>query len=175
MNTKKLKLLVLALILLGGLAYGYYTLIFSNQIAEVVQHKNEIEKGRLTLSKLEEIQKDRKGTLEKIAGMEQELINLDKAIPSFNYATEFNLQIYSILKERGLKNSIQPHNPSSGNGYGYEEVSISVSGKKSEVLNFIRYLKQQTRKVRIKGAVIKVTNAQEIEVNLKIQIFYMNN
>ena len=175
MNKRKLQLAVLALILLGGLAYGYYTVVLNKQKTEMAEYQNQIEKGQSTLGELEKIQKDKNGTIGRIEGMEQELVNLEKAIPDFSYASEFNLQLYSMLKGKGLKNTIQPQESLSGKGYNYKDINIDVSGKKSEILNFISYLKQQPRKIKIKAATIKILNSEELDASLKIEIFYITN
>lgn len=174
----KVELLILALILAGGLTYGYFELILRSQLADISDTKIQIETGQSDLKKLRQIKSDIKGTLDRITGLEEEIKALDTTIPDYGGVSEFNLQLYHTIKARGLTlNNLEPQKSETGTAgsqYGAQDININVVGNRKQVVDFIKYLQKNSRKVKIKEAAIKVVNAEELNAVIKAQVFFIN-
>ena len=175
---RKIELLILAVILAGGLAYGYFELILRSQLAQISDTKLQIEIGQSDLKKLRQIKSNTKDTQDRIAGLEEEIKALDATIPDYGGVSEFNLQIYYTIKARGLTlNNLEPQKSETGTAgipYRYQDININVVGNRKQVVDFIEYLEKNTRKVKIKEAAIKVVNAEELNAVIKAQVFFIN-
>lgn len=178
MNKKKIQALILFLILLAGFSYAYYNYVLSRQLNVIKEYETDIQKYQADLDRAREIQNDKKNALNKIAKLEKELEGLNKVLPDAGYASQADLEIYNILKnseQRGLK--VTNANPKDieeekGKKYSYKEINITVSGKKEELINFIKYLQQYRQAVKIKETKVRLINSEELEANMRINIYF---
>lgn len=176
MSKRRIEILIFVLILLAGWIYGYYKYVLSNQLSKIKDYKQKVESSQVSIKTLREIKNNKKGTLDKISVMEKELETLNKAIPDFNNGTDLNLQIYYAIKARGLTmKNLEPQNITMSKGYGYQNISVNVSGKRKNITEFIKFLQDNPREIKINEAVIRLKSIDELEVNLKLQIFFINN
>lgn len=168
---------VLILIILVGIFF-YYKFILSVQLNDISKLKSEVENSETYLKKLNEIKNNKKDTLDKLSQMEKELEFLDRIIPNSKDTSEFNLQIYHVLKEQGFVDpiinpqSIKEVKGTSGFTCNYQEIEIEFSGSKQKVLEFLEYLKKMTRKVRICEAKFNIKSIEDINANLRIEVFF---
>lgn len=176
MTKKRVQYLIFALLLLGGLTYAYYENILSNQLEKVSEISKTKEQSQSELNKIREIHKNRKAVLNGISGKEEELELLNKSIPDSGDAYNFGFEIYNTLKKWGFSKGI-PHPKDTVNSGEYfsQSFELEISGERTKLLNFIKYLQKHQRKIKIKQASIKVKNAQDLDVILVIEVFYMKS
>ncbi len=174
MNNRKAVFIVCALVVLGVLGYVYYEGILSRQLSSIMNYSKNITRTQTTLKELEGIKNDIHGTRNRIEQMKEDLEALNKAVPDTGSATEFSLQLYYTLKQRELTiNNLEAHSITPGKGYYYQEVSIGISGQKKNVLDFISYLQNSSRKIRIRDSMIKIKNEEELDATMKIRVFFL--
>ena len=171
---KKIEIWVLAVILFAGLTYGYYENILKKQIADIEENKKLIEQRQSEKSILSTIKQNKKSKMDTIARGQGELDKLDKAIPDLGDLADFNVQLYYIVKDRGLDiKNVQPKNITIQNGYASQDIGVSFNGNKKDIAGFIDYLKQYPRKIKIKEVKINVLNVDELQVDMTIQVFFI--
>ena len=176
MTKQRVKYLIFALLLLGGLTYAYYENILSSQLKKVSEISKTKEQSQSELNKLREIHKNRKAVLNGISGMEEELELLNKSIPDSSDAYNFGFEIYNTLKKWGFtKGTPHPKDMINNGEYFSQSFELEISGERTKLLDFIKYLQKHPRKIKIKQASIKVKNAEELDVTLVIEVFYMKS
>lgn len=174
MKKNKIETILFIMLLIGGLGYGYYKYVLSGQIADINAKKKVVTVAQDQLESLRKISDDKKGKLREIAKMERQIVVLDKAIPQVANNYEFNMAIFNKIKAYGLNiKNLEPQNPITANGFESQIVNISVSGRRDKVLEFIKYLQDNERKIEIKEATIREVNANELEVVLKVNTYYV--
>jgi len=176
MKKSKIETIIILLLVIGGIVFGYYKYVFHDQLVKIIEMKKEVKNNEAILLKLREIMQDKNGTMTKIAKYENEAAVLDKAIPQGTSNYDFILQLYNTIKSYGLTaKNLEPQKSSSDKGYISQTVNIVVSGKKDNILNFIKYLQDNPRRIQIKEFSIKDINVNEADANLKINIFSVSN
>jgi len=176
MKKSKIETIIILLLVIGGIVFGYYKYVFHDQLVRIIEMKKEVKNSETNLLKLREIMQDKNGTMQKIAKYENEASALDKAIPQGTSNYDFILQLYNTVKSYGLTSkNLEPQKASSDKGYISQTVNILVSGKKNSILNFIKYLQDNPRRIQIKEFSIKEINVDEADATLKINIFSVNN
>ncbi len=174
MNNRKLVIIICALVVLGVSGYFYYKHILGKQLSSIMDYRSDIAQLQTTLDKLEGIKNDIGGTSSRIEKMKEQLAVLNKAVPDTGSATEFSLQLYYTLKQRALTiNNVEAHNITVAKGYCYQEISISISGQRKNVLDFIRYLQNLPRKVRMRETMIKIKNEEELDATMKVRVYFL--
>lgn len=164
-----------ALILFTGLAYGYYENILKKQIADIEKNEKLIEQRQSEKTILKDIKQNKQAKKDAIVKDQIELDKLDKAIPDSGDLAGFNIQLYYIIKDRGLDvKNVEPGNVTVQKGYSSQDIGVSFNGNKKDIAGFIDYLKQYPRKIKIKDVKIKALNVDEMQVDMTIQVFSAN-
>lgn len=172
MNKGKIEIILFILLAVCGIAYGYYRYVLHAQIVSINDMNKEVKTNQVALVKLRNIKENKKATETSIAKYENEATVLDKAVPDGNDNYGFNMQLYSTIKAYGLVIKVlEPQIPSSNKGYIIQNVNIGITGPKNNVLNFIKYLDENPRRVQIKEINVRDINVQEMDANIKIAIF----
>lgn len=172
MNKSKIESILFILLLIGAIIFGYYKYIFQEQLETIHKAKKDIAANQVVLTKLQAIMKDKNGTLLAIAKAENKAAVLDKAIPLSSSNYDFNLQLFNTIKAYGLvSKNLQPQTPVKSAGFTSQTINIQVSGKTNNVLNFISFLQNNPRRIQIIEASIRQPSVDEMDANIKINIY----
>ena len=173
---KKTQVFILAFLLLIGLGYGYYEFVFSGQLEQIKRAEAMVIKNQSDIIELRQIQQNKESSLNKIDSLNKELVEINKALPDTSDLANFNIELYYLIKQQDVNiTSVEPGNINDEKEYGCksQDIDISMEGNTKDIAEFINYLKQYPRKVKIKAADIKVLNVEQVQMDMTIQVFFL--
>lgn len=178
MQKSKAEKIILVLLVLGGVLYGYYRYFLVSQLNEIKRLESEVLSKNESYKSVIEIRKDTEGFEKKLEEKQEELKSLNKKILNEDDKEQFNMDIYNYLKEHQLKtinNDPKQKDKTDEMEYNQYALFVRISGKKENIIEFIKYLKGMERKVRISNFALKVLNSEEWEAEMDVEIFYMDS
>lgn len=174
MEKRRMELIIFGILILLIGIICYYQFVLSKQLADIADLKSQVEQKKELLNELMDVRKNRKSIIKQIENLDKELATLDAAIPDSSNSGEFSLGLYNYLKKQGITiKGISTQKEKQVGSYKCETISINIVGSKGKIMNFIRHLQKHERKIVISEVAFKIISTEEIDANLKINIYAM--
>lgn len=174
-SKRNLEITIFILIIFSAIAFGYHKYIFSEQLSVIKSEKADLKQNQDILEELKGIINDKDVKIERIATLEKQVEKLDEAVPDTTNTSQDNLKLYYAMKERDLKINNYSQNVESKNGYNTQITSIKLGGKRGNVIDFINYLQENSRKYKISEATIRIQNVEDLDVTMKVETYFIKS